>query len=251
MNAPIVFCERDMLLTDTQIIAREFGMKHAYVMDTVAGLLDDYPDLKGKSSHPKPTVKGGMTRPLNPEYIRLETRHYRGADFEAAVMNEQCFALLVMRFKTPKARIKQREFVNQFYSMRDALLRASIQSDNPAWQTVRDQGKRLRLEETDTIKSFVEYATAQGSQSAQFYYKHVTTATYRCLELIVSKKPKLRDTLDILELNSLVMAEVVAKRALEAGMASGEHYKVIFEQVKSTLERYSESLNPKVMIRNE
>lgn len=144
----LVTVEKQSVLTDTQIIARSLGIKHAYVMDVINKFLDDYPDLRV-----------GQTDPKIPEYIRLEQRNYRGRDFTAAVMNKECFTLLFMRFETPKARELQRKFNTAFYEMEKALLREKSNSDDPMWLATRRQSKAIRLGETDVIKQFVEYAT--------------------------------------------------------------------------------------------
>jgi len=224
----LVVSNNGIVLTDTQIIAKELGLKHAYVMDVVRKFLDDYPDLRV-----------GQTDPKTGEYISLVDRNYRGKDFKAAVMNRECFTLLFMRFETPKARAAQRQFIAAFFDMERALLNTG---KSPDWNRVRAQGKLVRREETDVIKDFVEYATKQGSQNAQFYYKHITMACYGCLQLIEAKKPKLRDMLDLMELHQLVMAEVVAKRSLLKHMAEGEHYKAIFALVKHDLDKYADSI---------
>jgi hypothetical protein len=122
--------------------------------------------------------------------------------------------------------------------MERRLLLEQSNKQNLTWEAQREQGKLARKAETDTIKDFVEYATSQGSKNAKFYYKHVTVACYKCLQLIESEKPKLRDLLNVLELNQLMLAEVVAERSLKKHMAAGEHYKSIFVLVKHDLDKF-------------
>lgn len=227
----LVKVENRTVLTDTQIIAKQLGMKHQEVMRMVERFLTDYPDLREVSNHPK-----------TPEYIRTEQRSYRGRDFTAAVMNRECFSLLFMRFETPTARLMQRKFNTAFYAMENALLREQSNSNDQMWLASRQQSKMVRLGETDVIKQFVEYAIAQGSESAKFYYKHVTMATYKCLQLVQEKKPALRDTLDALQLANLMACEGVAQRSILKHMAAGEHYKVVFELVKQDIERFANGL---------
>jgi phage regulator Rha-like protein len=230
MNS-IVTVERGELMTDTQIIAKALDTKHAYVMRVVEQFLEDFPDLRVTQNHPKTLEK-----------IRLEKRHYRGKDFTAAVMNRECFTLLVMRFENSKAREMQRKFNAAFYEMERALLREKANSEDPAWIAARQQAKAIRLSETDVIKDFVEYAKGQGSKGADHYYKHITNATYKCLELLQAKKPKLRETLDILDMAHLMAAEGLAARSLRHYMTAGEHYKAVFELVKHDLERFASGL---------
>jgi len=231
----IVYVERgDLVLTDTQIVAKEFGMKHHEVMRRVSSVLSDYPQFRAVSNLPK--------NDSIPEFVRVESRNYKGKDFDAAVMNRDFFALLMFRFETERARQKQLLFVRQFFAMEEALLKERNNQANLEWTTARQQSKVTRREETDIIQRFTDYATAQGSESAKFYYKHITMACYKCLQLVESKKPKVRDTLNLMELNQLVLAEVVAGRSLMRHMDAGEHYKVIYELVKQDLEKFADGL---------
>lgn len=228
----LVSVERHMITTDSQVIAKVLGLKHAYVMRVVDTLLDDYPDLRVIQNHPK----------QGQEYIRLEEREYRGTKFTAAVMNRECFSLLFMRFETKQAREMQRKFNAAFYEMERALALEIQHTKDPDWLHARAQSKAIRIGATDVIKDFVAYATDQGSQSAQYYYKHTTMATYRALQLLEAKKPKVRDTLDVLALAHLMAAEGLVQRRMRAYMDEGEHYKVIFEKLKQDLERFAEGL---------
>ena len=234
MMKDLVVVERGMILTDTQIINRALVVKHAYVMDAMNRMLEDYPDLRVASSDRQFSGQD--------EYIRFETRSHKGQEFQAAVMNREAYTLLILRFNTKRAREIQRAFNSAFYAMERELLKASENKVDTGWITSRNQSKIVRLSVTDVIKEFTEYATSQGSKSAQFYYKHITNATYAALQLIQHDNPKLRDTLDALELANLMAAEGLASRALRRYMAQGEHYKAIFVLVKQDLERFASSL---------
>ena len=195
------------------------------------GLFNDYPDLRGVSNTPKTLEK-----------CWKEERVYRGRDYTAYLMNREFFSLLVGRFTTKKAREWQRKFNASFYEMEKALLQEAKNGESSEWLKCRTQSKQMRLQQTDVIKEFVEYATNQGSQSARYYYKHITNATYKALQLIQHKKPKIRDTLNFMELAHLMVAESVAKQSLRKYMEAGEHYKTIFVLVKQDLESLGGSM---------
>ncbi len=233
----LVITDGKLVLTDSQIIARVLGIKHKKVMLAIERLFHNYPDLRVLQKHPQSGT----------EYIRLEQRNYHGKDFEAAVMNRECFTLLFMRFETPKAREMQREFNHAFYEMERRLLQTEANGKDQAWIASRSAGKIGRKEETDTIKEFVDYATAQGSKSAQFYYKHITMATYRALELLVQRKPKLRDALSHYELAELLLAERLVTVKLAEYMAKGRNYKDIYETVGDDLMAYASVIKIPVM----
>lgn len=228
------------VFTDSHTIARNLGVQHYSVVTTIKSMLDDYPDLR-------PITNGAKLSPISAdlkqtEKFYTEKRTYRKQTYTVYIFNRPFFSLLVMRFKTKKARECQRNFNNAFYEMERRILNAENNANNEQWKLQREQGKLARKSETDVIKDFVEYATNQGSKSAKFYYKHITNACYKCLQLVEHKKPKIRDTLDILQLNQLMLAEVVAERSLRKHMAESKQYKEIFNLVKCDLEMFAQSI---------
>lgn len=223
----IVEVRGSSVVCDSAVVAKRFGFKHNHVIKVIDKLILDINSIKGNPECP---------------LIYKEERHYRGTDYEAYIMSREFFSLLCMRFKGEKALEWQMKFNSAFYEMESALLKQSENKKDPQWLKVRSQSKALRLQQTDVIKDFVEYATNQGSKSAKFYYKHITNATYRALHLIQHKKPKLRDTLDTMELSQLMVAENVAKSSIRKHMNEGEHYKTVFTLVKQDLEALGSTL---------
>jgi len=223
------------IVTDSQSVARKLGIKHAYAMEIVETVFEDYPDLRVVHLLPLNSNK-------TPEYCKIEPRIYRGQEFKVAIMNREFYTLLIMRFRSPKAREAQRAFNAAFYEMERRLLQAEANEGNQEWLTQRNQSKLGRRLETDIIQQFVDYATSQGSENAKFYYKHITNASYKALGLIQHKQPKLRDTLDWMELSWLTSAEWVARQSLMKHMVAKEHYKAIFVLVKQDIEKFAEGL---------
>lgn len=212
---------------DTGLIAKKFGMQHAKVtqaMETLIPKLDDF------------TVTG-----FHPSF-KKEEREYRGTKYTAYLLNRDCFIILGMRFDTKTARKWQGQFIAEFNSMEQRILTAGTNATDLEWLGVRAQGKIARLEETDVIKEFVAYAVSQGSTKAQFYYGHITNATYKALGLMVQSKPKLRETMSLYELSEVVLAERLAKKALKKYMDMGRNYKDIYESVKNDLLAFGSSL---------
>lgn len=219
-NMELVEVKKDGVYCDTGLIARKFGMQHAKVAQAMETLIPKLDDFRVTGFHPK---------------FETEEREYRGSKYTVYLLNRDCFILLGMRFDTKTARKWQGQFIAAFNAMEQRILLADTNATDPQWLGQREQGKVARLEETDVIKDFVEYATAQGSTSAQFYYKHLTNATYRALGLMVQSKPKLRDTMNLYEISELLLAERLAKNALKKYMTLGRNYKDIYESVKDDL----------------
>lgn len=89
-------------------------------------------------------------------------------NLNVTLCNRQFFSLVAMRFTSKKAREWQRKFNDAFYEMESALRKVKTNRSDIEWTSQRLIGKTARQEETDAIKLFVEYATEQGSKSAQF-----------------------------------------------------------------------------------
>lgn len=210
-------------MTTSYLIGKEFGIAHTEITRKLKNLSMEIPIVRFN------------------EMYKDDSRIVRGREFKICNINRDGYMFLVMNISTKKAHNKKLRFIDAFNEMERRLLSLSENSKDNEWLKVRSQSKQLRLQQTDVIKEFVEYATNKGSKSAKFYYKHVTNATYKALGLIQHKKPKLRDTLDCMELSQLMVAENVAKISIKKHMDNGEDYKDIFLLVKQDLIAYAEA----------
>lgn len=215
-------------LTTSNLIAEKFEKSHDRVLKSIDKLRENISDVTRQKK-----------RTREADYIFIEkSRSVRGREFRYVEMNRNAFSLLAMGFTGKKALNWKMDFIHAFNAMEKTLLN----QQSLEWKQQREQGKLIRREETDVIQKFVEYASGQGSKNSKWYYKHFTNATYKALQLVEHKQPKLRDTLDMLELNQLLLAENVALRSLEENMKTGEHYKAIFANVKHDIEKFASTL---------
>lgn len=213
---------------DSHVVANKFGYKPGYVVKHIKNVISDIQNMEGvKMFTPKVTT---------------EERVYRGTAYTAYLMNRDFFSILAVRFKGKKAFRWQAGFVAAFNAMERRLLDADKNATDPVWLGQREQGKIARRNETDVIKEFVEYATLQGSTKANFYYKHITNATYKALGLMVQKKPKLRDTMNLYEISELLLAERVAQGSLKKYMGLKREYHDIYNSVRDDLVTFANGL---------
>ena len=219
-----IYCSSDL-------VARKFGIKHNALVSIIDKVFADYPDLRGCGTSPKSIEKW-----------KKESRHYRGTDFDVYLMNRPFFSLVTMRMTSKRARSWQREFNSAFYMMEESLLKVESNKNDDEWPHARLLGKSARLEETDAIKDFIEYATKQGSKNAKHYYSLITKSSYRALGLIAQKSPKLRDEMTGFELAELMLAERLAASKLREYMDAGRQYKDIYKSVAGDLSRYANAM---------
>ena len=212
---------------DSALIAKKFGMKHNKLISVVENVFSDYPDLRGSSNTPH----------LVEKYL-TEVRIYHGQTYTAYMMNRAFFSLVAMRFTTKPAREWQRKFNAAFYQLENQLLLIKSHQHDQQWLAQRSQTKLLRKAESEVIELFVEYATFQGSQNANNYYRLITTATYHALGLIQYKQPPIRNTLNALQLSWLVTMESVVQASLRKYMSLNVHYKQIYKLVVNDIRQY-------------
>ena len=159
------------------------------------------------------------------------------------IMTRDGFTMLAMELSGPRVFEWKIKFIEAFNAMEDALLKTH---NNLEWKQARLQGQVARKAVTDTIKEFVEYATEQGSKSANMYYANITKMEYKALELI-DKNQKVpsnfRDTLDLMDLSFLNTAEQIAKAAIKEGMDSGMHYKEIYIHAKDKVMSFASTVS--------
>ena len=166
------------------------------------------------------------------------------------LLNEEQTIFLVTLMKNSKAVVQfKMRLAKDFLAMRSKLQEISIRQQNAEWVARREAGKLSRKAETDAIKEFVGYATAQGSKNAHRYYCNITQMQNKALFLLEQKFKNLRDILDLQQLATVDSADAIVGKAIKDGMKSRLHYKDIYKLAKSRIEAFAE-LRGKTFIPN-
>jgi phage regulator Rha-like protein len=209
--------------TTSLVIAEEFGRPHKNVLQSLDALIEDGTLDRGLEI--APTIRDVA----GPKGAIRQERAYR--------LNERA-ALIAMPFiGGRKSREGQKRLVDAFLAMRKFLKQQDAYRATLEWQEARASGKVVRLEFTDGVQDFVDYAIRQGSRNADKYYVALTKMEYRALFLLDHPSVAgLRDKLNVVQLVNLATAEAVAQRALRDGMAAGMHYKAIYQEAKQRVD---------------
>ncbi len=205
----LVYLKNDAAVCDSLQIAEKFGKRHADVIRAIENLIKNDPTQNCVRCFKKSRYKDakGEQRPM---YF----------------INRDGFTFLIMGFTGKDADIWKWKYIKAFNQMEKL-----IREKSTAAYRVSDQEERTtRRAETDVIKEFVEYARAQGSTHADYYYSNYTRLAYKAAG-ITDKM-----TAAGLQLDDLALVEHLIAHTLRTGMAAGHSYKDIYVDCKQRLE---------------
>lgn len=221
----LVFLEPNCLnkipFTTSKIIAENGKVKHHAVTKLIQTYENDIKEF-------------GILR------FEIEEIKGRGQPEKIYKLNEEQATLLITYMKnTLPVRKFKKALVKEFMRMKKTLLRILARQENAQWQELRKTGKVTRLYETDTIKTFVDYAINQGSQNANRYYTNISKMENKHLFLLEQKYPNVRDLLTGQQILTIGAADQVIEKALRDGMLADLPYKDIYVKAKENIETFA------------
>jgi len=173
--------------------------------------------------------------------MQKPTNKKGGRPIEEFLLNEdQAIYLGTLLTNNEAVRKFKRNLVKEFSRVKKTLINLMSQKQNAEWLEQRKAGKLIRKQSTDDIKAFVDYAIAQGSQSAQKYYMNISKMENQALFLVEQKFPNLRDILDLNQLSIVVCADKIISRALSEGIEKGLPYKQIYQLAKLRVTNFAD-----------
>lgn len=131
-----------------------------------------------------------------------------GQIYRKFYMNRDGFSLLTMGFTGTEALQWKLDYIKAFNTM-EKLLQEQQSSE---WKFFRQQGKGVRLSETDTLKELAEYAKARGSNNYKKVYGNYTRLANKTVGI---KSVKDSTTM---QLNYLMLVENIFIQIIRTGM---------------------------------
>jgi len=181
--------------------------------------------------------------------VPFEMRKSKGRPLGYAVLNEpQVYFLLTLMRNTDVTVKFKKNLIKEFMRMKTVLLDLHKQRNTIEWSGTRQIGKQSRKETTDSIQSFIQYATIQGSKNAIRYYSNITKMENKALFILEQKYPNIREMLNVHQLTTLNTADIVVMDALKEGMEKELNYKDIYVLAKKRVENLAELIKPTVVI---
>lgn len=212
----LVTIKNNNVFTDSLIIAKGTKIEHRATQQLIKNYEKDISDF------------GRVTF----EMIPLETK---GGiqNVKVYFLNEQQATFLISLMKNTKVVVKfKKNLVKQFYAMRQLLQ----EKQTTHWIETRQQSKSNRKLETDEIKKFIEYAFANGSHNADWYYKSLTNLANG----VVGIGSNQRDSISVSQLNNLLLIENIIGHVIVEGIEKQLYYKEIYKDCKKRLEMFKD-----------
>ena len=231
MKTEIVHTINNDIFIESKQISKMLDVGHSDLLRTIERIIN-----RQKNNPPASALK------FPQKFIQSSFINKMGRTYNMYEMNEQAYMKLAMHLSGyDKAEQVQDAIIEAFSLMKQALLN----HQNSTWLNARKSGKVIRAIETDTIKTFVEYATNQGSKNAKFYYSNITKMTNKALELLVQVKDgkPLRELATVTELGFIQMVENRAQEVLKSGIENKLPYKYIYQEAKKHVNEMVDFLN--------
>lgn len=126
----------------------------------------------------------------------------------------------------------KKELVKQFYIMRTLLM----ENQSLRWQQTRVESKSNRRMETEEIKQLIEYAKANGSQSADKYYIHFSNLANKAVGIESNSRDSIETSVN--QLNNLILIEHIIGEVIKEGIQKELYYKDIYKACKKQIEQF-------------
>lgn len=191
------------LRTDSRLLAGFLDHRHRTILENI-----------DKHSAELRSISG-----LPFETGTLETRGGVQSQRFAMLDEDQCYFLLTLMRNNERVIAAKLALVKAFKNARAQLAMRDV---------ARLDGKLVRKAETDSIKLLVEYASANGSKSANRYYTNVTKMTNALLGIEAGQ----REALDVNQLKQIAILESVVDIAIRDGVKAELPYKDIYQLAK-------------------
>lgn len=205
----------------TFLISQGFVLPHKSVVDLVRRFKSDFQDFSVLKT------------------LKLKSTGGRAAN--EYLLDEDQVMFLGTLIRNSKVAVQfKKNIVLEFKRCRKELEALKVNSKCPVRMQARFAGKLVRLETTDTMKEFVDYARGQGSKSPDKYYMAITKMMNGLLFIVEGKHKVLRDVMSTTQLMTVSSAEHIIERSLSINMKKGLFYKDIFKTVKADVFTFAE-----------
>jgi phage regulator Rha-like protein len=220
--------------TNSRLVAVGFELTHRAIVNHIQKYrveFEDFGDLPVEVFKAKKENQFGTT---NTELIPKK----RGVKEKSYWLNEEQFMFLGTLVDNSPISVKfKHKLIKDYAKCRKLLASIGKAQSTEQWQKLRLEGKTKRLEETNAIKEFVQYAKDQGSSNPEEYYRAISKMENAIMFIVAGKFKNLRDVLTDGQLMTIGVADKIIEKAIYEGMGASLFYKDVFQLAKSRVQQ--------------
>ena len=219
LQALPVFVYRGQIVTDSRDVAAVLGKPHRSILRQIR------------------TMHGHLTAHnfvLSDFFIPATYTDSTGRELPCYYLTQMGCEMIANKQTGAAGTLFTAQYVKVFHAMKEFIL----ERNSPIWQDTRELTKAVRKQETDAIREYVEYATAQGSTHAVRYYTSISRLANKTAGITD------RDLAHVEQLSGLMLVERIIAEEIRAGIAAGKPYKQIYTDLQARLSSINALISP-------
>ena len=217
MNELTVFERRGQLVADSREVAEMIGRPHWQLLRTIDTMAKH---LKAAGGDHKIVVSDF--------FIPTTYLSEQGKKMPCYLLTRLGCDMVANKQTGERGTLFTAAYVTRFRQMEQLLM----EKQGQVWQDIRMLGKEIRRTETDAIKAFVEYATAQGSHNASRYYITLSRLADQTAGVVD------RDNSTAEQLHRLLLVERIIAKTISEGIDKELPYKALYTACRERLEQF-------------
>lgn len=207
----LVILKGKEVVCDSLEVAERFHKRHDKLISEIERMYGDLID-KGCAQN------GGHPLFTRTTYVHLQNKQ----TYPKFYMNRDGFSLLVMGFTGVEAMKWKLDYIKAFNAMEKLI----YEQQSIEWKFFRQQGKMVRLSETDTLKELAEFAKVRGSTNYNKIYSNYTRLANKTVGI-----KSIKDA-TTMQLNYLMLVENILIQIIRSGMETDKDYRDIYQDCK-------------------
>ena len=219
LQALPIFMYRGQIVTDSRDVAAVLGKRHTEILRAVKTMCRHFSERNFASAD---------------FFIPATYTDEQGKPRPCYYLTQMGCEMIANKQTGAAGTLFTAQYVKVFHAMKEFIM----ERNSPIWQDTRELTKAVRKQETDAIREYVEYATAQGSTHAVRYYTSISRLANKTAGITD------RDLAHVEQLSGLMLVERIIAEEIRAGIAAEKPYKQIYTDLQARLSSINALISP-------
>lgn len=228
MKEGLVLLKNNIALTTTLIVSKELERPHKTIIKIINDYMkqfEQFGSIKYHNCKKQGHFENDTTISNNVNFYYLNEEHLTFLIMMLRVKKNENDKVLNFKIKITRA----------FSQMKNIITELKLNHSDEEWKKIREESKKIRLEETNQIKNLVEYAKKNGSNNAEKYYTHYSNLIWKYLfDVRINYKNKI-DILSPNQLHTVMQGEHIIKNCIAEGIENNIDYHKIYDNTRDKI----------------